>query len=477
MNKLIGRQEEKKILENALSSKTAELVAIYGRRRVGKTYLIRSVYEKQIVFEFTGVKNAKLTEQLANFSRSLKTGMGISSELKVPGNWQTAFYDLQRFLEPIVNKRKAVIFFDEFPWINTPRSNFLRSFEYFWNTWASKFPNITVVICGSAASWMIQHIVKNKGGLHNRVSVRMKLSPFTLQETELYLKSRSVKLDRYQILNLYMVMGGIPQYLSNIQPGESAAQAIDRICFTDHGYLKDEFDNLYSSLFDYSTNHIAIVKSLSKKNKGLTRSEIIEEAGLSSGGTASTVLEELQESGFVSTYLPFDKTAKDVVYRLTDEYSLFYLKFMSNRKMIGKGSWLRIKEQQTWSSWSGYSFEAICMKHQIQIKRALGIDTTYVEASVWGYVSKNGQKGAQIDLLLDRDDRCINICEMKFSNIAYTISKKYAEELERKRDVFIERTKTRKTVFITMVTTFGVVKNNYYNKVVQSELSMDDLFR
>ncbi len=476
MEKLIGRLSEKRMLEVAMASRSAELVAIYGRRRVGKTFLIRSVYQKHIVFEFTGTKDGKLSEQLENFSNSLKIATGSPSDLAVPTSWSKAFETLQRYLEPIVKKKKAVVFFDEFPWINSPKSNFLKSFDYFWNTWASKYSNLTVVICGSAASWMIQNIVKSKGGLHNRVSVRIKLSPFTLQETEAYLNNRSVKLERYQILNLYMVMGGIPQYLSNILPGESATQAIDRLCFTKHGYLIDEFENLYSSLFDHSSNHVIVVKALAEKNKGLTRNEIITENSMSSGGRVSSVLEELEESGFINSYIPFEKKVKEMVYRLSDEYSLFYLKYMGKRNITGKGTWLRMCQTQSWTSWSGYAFEAICLKHVNQLKSVLGIDTILVNESIWRFIPRKDKRGAQIDLLLDRDDRCINICEMKFSKDLFIITKKYAEELECKKSVFIEVTKPKKTIFLTMVTTFGTAKNQYYNKLIQNEVTMDDLF-
>lgn len=476
MEKLVGRLAEKKILEDAMVSTSAELIAIYGRRRVGKTFLIRSVYDKKLVFEFTGVHNAKMPEQLENFSRALTKATGSPADLAAPANWSAAFDILEKFLTPIIQKKKAVIFFDEFPWINSQKSNFLKSFDHFWNTWASKYPNLTVVICGSAASWMIQNIVKSKGGLHNRVSVRMKLSPFTLKETEAYLKSRSINLDRYQVLQLYMAMGGIPQYLSGIQRGESSAQAIDRICFTQHGYLIDEFNNLYASLFDHSVNHIAVVRLLSETSKGLTRTEIIDGSGLSSGGTVSDVLEELEESGFISSYIPFGRTAKDSVFRLSDEYSLFYLKYMHKKKATGKGTWLRISENSSWTSWSGYAFEAICLKHIEQIKLSLGIASVYVEESIWRYVPGKGKPGAQIDLLLDRGDRCINICEMKFSTGIFTVNNKYADELEQKRDVFVGATKTKKTMFLTMVTTYGTAKNAYYKKLVQNEITMEDLF-
>lgn len=476
MEKLVGRSQEKKILENALASPGAELVAVYGRRRVGKTFMIRSVYEKYLAFEFTGIHNAKMQEQLEGFSFALKKAMNSPVDLAIPASWTAAFHLLENHLTPVVAKKKTVIFFDEFPWIHTAKSNFLKAFEHFWNSWASKQVNLTVVICGSAASWMIRNIVDNKGGLHNRVSIRIRLLPFNLNETEAYLKSRNVNLDRYQLLQLYMAMGGIPQYLKAIQPGESATQAIDRILFTKHGELVDEFSNLYESLFDNSVHHVDVIRALAGKSKGLTRNEIIDETGLSSGGTTTNVLTELEESGFITHYIPFDKTSKEVIFRLTDEYSLFYLKFIEGKRTTGKGTWLRLSESSSWRSWSGYAFESICLKHVPQIKEALGISAIYTEESVWRHIPGKGQPGAQIDLLLDRADHCISICEMKFSTTEFTINKKYSEELKQKQTVFIDKTKTKKTPFVVFITTYGVIKNPYYIGLVQNEVAMDALF-
>ncbi|MFY9464568.1 MAG: ATP-binding protein [Sediminibacterium sp.] len=476
MEELIGRRAEKKILEDALTSKSPELIAVYGRRRVGKTFLIRSVYQKHLVFEFTGVHNAKMPEQLQNFSLALQTAMNSPAQLAVPANWTAAFYLLQNFLTPIVSRKRAVIFFDEFPWTNSPKSNFLKCFDHFWNTWASKYPNLTIVICGSAASWMIQKVVKSKGGLHNRVTILLPLAPFTLKEAEEYLKSRSINLRRYQILQLFMVMGGIPHYLSRVQRGESATVAIDRICFTKTGYLFEEFDKLYASLFDHSSNHITVVRFLSGTSKGLTRQEIIARSKLSSGGTVTNVLEELEQSGFITSSTPYGKTTKDAVFRLSDEFSLFYLKYMDSKKATGKGTWQTISKSASWTSWSGYAFEAICLKHKEQIKEGLGISGAVLDESIWRHVPGKGLPGAQIDLLIERNDNTINICEMKFSNEEYTINKNYAEDLERKRDVFVGATKTKKTIFLTMITTYGTVRNAYYNKLIQSELTMDSLF-
>jgi predicted AAA+ superfamily ATPase len=476
MEKLIGREGEKKLLIEALQSSEAELITVYGRRRVGKTFLIRSVYENRLLFELSGVHNASLNQQLQNFSLALKKAINAAARSDVPANWIEAFYTLQESLAQKLQKEKSIIFFDEFPWIHTAKSGFLTAFEHFWNTWASRQKNLIVVICGSAASWMIQNIVNNKGGLHNRISQKIRLLPFNLRETEDYLKSRKVNLDRYQILQLYMAMGGIPQYLKAIKPGESAAQNIDRLCFTKDGILKGEFNNLYQSLFDNAESHIAVIKALASKGKGLTRTEIIDTCGLSSGGTATKLLEELVESGFISPYIPFDKKVKESIYKLSDEYSFFYLKFMEKTRSTGVGTWLRLANSSSWKSWSGFVFESICLKHISQIKKELGIGGVLTEESAWRYISDKLETGTQIDLLIDRSDYCINICEMKYSQSEFTIDKSYADELRRKQTVFRERLKTRKTLFLTMITTYGVKRNSYYTELIQNAITMDTLF-
>ena len=478
MEKLIGRETERKILKETLASAQAELVAIYGRRRVGKTFLIRSVYEQQIIFELSGIHEAKLSVQLENFSLSLQRSSGSLVPVAVPKNWLQAFAILQQYLSGKLGQKKAVVFIDEFPWLHTQRSGFLSAFEHFWNTWASRQVNLVIVICGSAASWMIENIVHNKGGLHNRITRQIRLLPFDLAETEAYLKSRGLNLDRYQVLQLYMAMGGIPQYLKGAQAGESAAQNLDRLCFVKDGPLKTEFKNLYRSLFENSQHHEAVVRALAKRKQGLTRNEIIEECGLSSGGTATKILAELEESGFITQYTPLQKTAKDSIYKLTDEYSLFYLKFIEGSRPTGGGTWLRLSTGASYQSWSGFAFEALCQKHVLQIKKALGIEGVLTETSVWRYTSKEANEtGAQIDLLIDRQDLCINLCEMKFSTSEFAIDKRYAQELTTKLQVFRERTKIKKTLFLTMITTYGVKRNDYYVGLVQSELKMEALFR
>lgn len=478
METIIGREEEKKILSDALQSRDAELIAVYGRRRIGKTFLIRNHYDKHIRFELTGVHEASLKDQLHNFSLALQTSMAIPVAPADPNNWIDAFSLLSDLLKTLLKKEQpVVILFDELPWLCTPKSGFLQAFGHWWNTWASRHPLMKVVICGSAASWIIRNIIKDRGGLHNRVTQRIRLLPFTLAETEHFLHHQGVTLDRYQILQLYMAMGGIPQYLKQIKKGESAAQSINRLCFTTSGMLKTEFDDLYQSLFAHAENHEAIVRALSKKAKGMTRTEIIDACGFTTGGWTTELFDELEQSGFVTQYIPFDRTVRDSFYKLSDEYSLFYLKFIEGARATGAGTWLRLSQTHSYASWSGFAFESVCQKHVDVIKDALGIAGVYTEASGWRYVPKKGEKGAQVDLLLDRADHCINLCEMKFSAGEFTIEKKYASELDSKVQVFKDQTKTRKTIFPTMITTYGTKQNIYYTGRIVSEITMADLFK
>ncbi len=477
MENLIGRDTEKGLLIKALDSPEAELVAMLGRRRVGKTFLIRQVYKDNMVFEFSGVHEATLRRQLLNFSQTMKAATQSAVDITPPSTWIEALNSLQQYLAPVLSNRKCVIFFDEFPWIHTPKSGFLQAFDHFWNSWASRQPNLVVVICGSAASWMIHNVVNNRGGLHNRITRKIRLMPFNLAEVEEYLRSRAINLDHYQILQLYMAIGGIPHYLKDIKPGESAAQIIDRICFTKDGLLKGEFKNLYQSLFDKADNHIAIIKALAKTGKGLTRKEIITTCKLSSGGTATKLLEELVESGFITPYIPFGKTFRDNIYKLTDEYSLFYLKFMEKARTTGAGTWLKISATPSWKSWSGFAFEGLCLKHAQQIKKSLGISGVLTEESGWRSVAANGEQGIQIDLLIDRRDHCINICEMKFNESDFAIDKPFAEYLRQKVQVFKERTKTRKTLLLTLITTYAVKPNSYFTGLVQNTVEMQALFQ
>jgi uncharacterized protein len=476
MEDFIGRKPEIAVLQEALASSAAELIAVYGRRRVGKTYLIRSIYEKELLFELTGLNKASVSEQLQNFTLTLVKTFDLKLAINRPKNWLEAFHYLMQLLEPQLVTHKRVIFIDEMPWFDTHKSGFLRAFDHFWNSWASKQKKLIVVICGSAAFWMIQNITRNKNGLYNRITRRIRLMPFNLQEAELFLQNRYIELDRYSVLQLYMVTGGIPQYLNEMRRGESVMQTIDRMCFTNDGILTHEFQNLYTALFGAFEKHEKIVETLANKPNGMTRTEIMETCQLNSGGSLSRWIDELLESGFITEFIPFQKSAKDSIYKLTDEFSLFYFKFMAGSKSFGEGIWQSKAQGQAWKSWSGLAFENLCLKHIHQIKKALGISGVYSEQSAWRYAPKDGSKGTQIDLVIDRQDNCINLCEMKFSLSEFTIDKKYAEELQLKKHIFMAQTQVKKSVFISMLTTFGVKNNGHFLSSAQNQFTMDILF-
>lgn len=472
---LVGRQEEQNILNKASQSPEAELVAVIGRRRVGKTFLVRSVYNKKIDFEITGVQNGSAREQLQHFINRLNYYARPIIPFQAPRNWQEAFQMLILYLESQEKKEKKVIFLDEFPWMASRRSDFLKAFGLFWNSWASQH-HIVVVICGSAASWMIANVLRDKGGLHNRVTRRITLQPFNLYETEQFLKSRAIHLDRYQILQLYMAMGGIPHYLKEIESGKTASQNIDHICFSTQGLLGEEFQQLYPALFDQSDNHIAIIRALALTWQGLTRSEILAKTGLSDGGSFTRTLDELTYSGFITGYYSFGKKKKELRFRLTDEYSLFYIKFIEEKRHEGKGVWEKLAQSQQWKSWSGYAFESICLKHVPAIKKALGIAGVYSESSNY-YISKSEfGKGIQLDLLIDRNDHAINLFEIKFYQSPFTINKQQAEDIRLKVAIFKSATATHKQVFFTILSTFPLIHNENSLGVVDKALDMNCLF-
>ena len=470
MRKLIGRKSEISILSKALKSNRPELIVVYGRRRVGKTFLIRKVYKNDIQFEFSGIYKVPLKKQLNNFHLTLSAK---NTNFKKPSDWIEAFHQLSQYIDTLTSKKKKVVFIDEFPWLDTRKSSFLPAFDNFWNSYASKRDDLVVVICGSAASYMIKNIIKSKGGLHNRLTEKIQLVPFNLYETEQLLKHNKVKLSRYDILQIYMAMGGIPYYLEKISPGESVAQALDRLCFNKNGFLRSEFNNVFASLFNQHDNHEAIIRTLASVRKGLTRTEMLTKSKIESGGTLTKTLLELEESGFIEKYVPYQGT-KDSIYRLTDEYSMFYIKYIENAKSSNSGVWIKMHGQQSYKIWSGFSFETICIKHVGQIKEGLKISGINTVHGSW--IEKYTQNSAQIDLLIDRDDNVINLCEIKFYNTEYTIDKKYAKEIAKKVNAFSSGTKTKKSVFVTFITSYGLITNQYSSQYVQSELTMDHLF-
>jgi len=473
--KLIGRKQEKETFEHCLNSTESKLIALYGRRRVGKTFLIRQFFGKKIKFEVAGLHKGDLKDQLAHFTNTLVKYGWAEAGLYPPTSWQRAFDMLEKFINSMKGRQKKVIFLDELPWFATSRSKFLMAFESFWNAYCTKRNDIVCVICGSAASWMIKKILKNKGGLHNRVAEKIRLTQFNLYEVNLFLKEKGIRWSQYDMAQLYLVTGGIPYYLDAIRKGESVAQFINRACFTKDGVLGDEYEVLFSSLFDNSERHYQIVEALDSKKSGLTRKEIIKQTNISSGGNLTTSLNELEESGFITTIIPYQHNKTKALYKLVDNFIIFYFKFMRHQLSNKKQNWMNITNSQSWVSWSGLAFERLCFSHISQIKKALKIEVIASDIAPWTKTNKT--EGAQIDMVIDRADRIINVCEIKFANSDFIIDKSYAKNLRNKIQRFSEiPANKRKNIFLTMITTFGVTNNEYYKELVQNDVVLADLF-
>jgi uncharacterized protein len=476
MEKIVGRQKQIVQLKEALTSNKSEMVAVIGRRRVGKTFLIRNVYEADISFEITGVQHATPKEQILVFVAQMAKHFPLFPIKEKPKSWIEAFVVLSQVLEKQSFTEKKVIFIDELPWLGTKRSDFLKGLSWFWNSWAAK-QNIVVVICGSAASWMIKKVINDRGGLHNRVTKLVYLYPFTLSETEEFLIARKIKLSRYQIVQLYMTMGGIPMYLDQLKSGLSAVQNIQNICFEQDGYLRKEFDRLFSSLFDNFQNHVEVVKALASKKMGLTRNQIIEITKFTNGGMLTEILSELSQSGFIGIYSSYGKKSRESIYRLTDDYSVFYLTFLASLGENTNADFTRLSELPKWKAWSGYAFENVCLYHIDQIRESLSIRGIYSTTSSFFALPKDGLSGTQIDLIIDRNDNSINICEIKFSEEEYVLTKKDVDNINLKKQVFRYHSKTKKHLFTTLITTFGAVENANKVSNIDQVVTMNELFK
>ena len=489
---LIGREEQQETLMRLLESDKSEFVAVYGRRRVGKTYLIRETYREHFVFQHTGLQKGDKKAQLKEFCNSLElAGMRKVPKLK---DWSDAFFALAKFIQTL-RPGKKVIFIDELPWMETPKSNLVSALDHFWNSWASARNDIVLVVCGSATSWIIKKIVKNYGGLHNRLTRQIHLKPFCLNDCERFATAMHLGMSRRNILETYMVLGGVPYYWQCMQREYSWAQNINRLFFHDDGELQGEFDALYASLFRNPKPYIDIITALGTKKAGMTREEIRVTSHQDKGGKLTEMLEELEQCDFIRSFSSIGKRKKETMYQLIDNFTLFYFKFLAGKRINEQNYWSMVITKPEYNSWSGVAFERVCFQHIEQIKRALGISGIICNVYSWiykpgkeerlnetesksesGAMNARGKQGVQIDMLLDRDDNVINLCEMKFTKGPYEITSAYDEELARKASVFMRETGTKKGVSTIMVTSYGLVRNGYANGI-QNQVTMEDLFR
>ena len=467
---IIGRKHEQDILAKCMDSEKAEFVAVYGRRRIGKTYLVKQFFSETFDFYATGVYKISRLEQLKLWQEQLKNYSG--EKRNNPKDWFEAFGQLREYLDTLAEKDKVVIFIDELPWFDTPKSGFIRALELFWNSWAAERKGLKLIVCGSATTWMTNKLLGDKGGLHNRVTRPIRLAPFSLKETEEYLYSNNIGWERKDVLDAYMILGGTPYYLSLLRQELTLWQNIDELFYSQDAVLNTEYGFLFSSLFNEAAMYRRVVETLATKLKGMTRSELVEQLNVTDNGKFTEVLDNLVKCDFLRRYQAFGKRERDMLYQLSDMYTLFYLRFVKNYHGMNEHAWSNMEEGKR-NAWAGYAFEQVCILHINQIRQALGISGITSDVCSWSY--RNKDQSAQIDLVIDRGDKAIDLCEMKYSDHQYELKKDYVEWLRERRDLFREVTGTNKTLRLTMIASSGI-KQNMYSSSVQARLSADDLF-
>ena len=471
---LIGREKEKQVLQNALNEEYSQFIAVYGRRRVGKTFLIRETFENRFDFQFTGAANLTARKQLVRFRRALKEhGQKDTPELT---NWGDAFSELKRFIMNLPEGKK-VIFLDELPWMDAPRSGFLSELESFWNGWASARKDIVLIVCASATSWMLDNVIHNKGGLYNRLTREIELEPFHLYECKELMAAKNVVMSDHELLEGYMIMGGIPYYWNFIDKGLSLSQNIDRMFFNRKAPLRNEYEYLYASIFDNPEKYIKVIEALGRNKEGLTRNDISRETKLPSSGNLTKIIDNLVNCRFIKGYVDYGRTERNQKFKLIDNFTIFYFKFM--KKMPSdEHYWTNQVNTSARNAWCGLAFERVCMEHIPQIKRKLGITGVLTKEYTWHCTSDpdNGIFGSQIDLILDRRDQVINLCEMKYSRDDFSINKKTDTELRHKISDLNTVTRTRSAIHLTIITTYGLVDNSYSGSV-QNLITAKDLIK
>lgn len=482
----MGRVEERRVLSEAARVDRAALVAMYGRRRVGKTHLVRNHLQPLAgtYFEAIGQHAAPKEVQLDNFRQRLEAFFG--HRLPRLDDWREALSLLGDGVITAAERKPTkpvVVFFDELPWMATHRSGLLPAIDYLWNSRLSRVPNLVWVLCGSAASFMLDRLVNAKGGLHNRITHRLRLEPFELGEVRELLARRGLRRGTMQAVELYMALGGIPYYLLQVPSGMSASQAIGHVCFGRAGQLEGEFGRLFASLFDDAGEHERLVRAAATSRGGMSRDELIAAAGLRSGGRATRWLDELEATGFLARFVPYGRTSRDTSYRVIDEYSLFYLRWIepapaSSFGARGTKHWISKANSPAFRAWAGYAFEGICLKHVTQIEKALGIDTMANEVGTWRHVPRRGapdDAGAQVDLLFDRPDGIINLCEIKYAAEEFVLTKAHAKDLVTRAEIFRARTNTKKEVVTTLITTLGLRPGLWNDEVIDSVVTAEQL--
>lgn len=467
---MIGRDAEVKSLRKAYEATESQFVAVYGRRRIGKTYLINEVFHGRYSFHAVGIERAGKRDQLTAFRLELRN-QGCNDCPRLT-SWLEAFAELGKFLEGLPSSKK-VIFLDELPWFDSPCSGFLPAFEHFWNGWASLRKDVLLIVCGSATTWIVDKVLRSRGGLHNRVTCQIPLKPFTLRECEEYAAYKRLGYTRGDIVETYMALGGVAYYWSLLQEGLSVAQNFDLLFFGEQAEMRLEFDYVFNSLFKMPTQHVAIVRLLGRQKTGMTRDAIVRKLGTVSGGALSACLNELVQCGFLRCYNSIDKAKSGGVYQLIDPYCLFYFEFIESWTGSDPNHWSKNLVSPRTNGWRGRAFERVCFWHVPQIKQRLGISG--IEANVYSWRGKADDSAAQIDMLIDRADGLVDICEIKYSAEPYEMTKEENEKILHRCLVFQKNGHARRAIRTILIASAGL-KPGKYSGNITSVVSGDDLF-
>lgn len=485
MSTIIARHEDLRKISRFYQSSKAEFMAVYGRRRVGKTFLIQSHFSgiPCVFFHVTGLKDGSIQDQIENFTRVIGNTFYQGADLKTEKKWINVFAQLTDAINLLPKNKKVVLFFDELPWMATKRSKLIQALDHYWNRYWSIDPRIKLIVCGSSASWILEKLIHNKGGLYNRITYQMALEPFTLKESKEFLEMKGIHLNHSHLLKIYMVMGGIPLYLDQIQKGLSADQNIESICFSKSGLLFSEFNKLFASLFENYETCEALIRIISENRYGISQTHLMKRSNKKIGGRLKKRLQELEDAGFIESFIPYLHKERGIYYRIIDEYSIFYLRWIEpilnsiKRKEKESGYWLSKQKSAAWDAWQGYAFEAICYKHISQIRNGLkiGVDA---EVGTWRYVPKKGteDQGAQIDLLFDREDDSITICEIKCTSKPFILDKATAKNILNKIKIFKEHTRTSKQIFVALISANGIQATLYSDDIISDVVTLDALF-
>jgi hypothetical protein len=424
----VGRKNELRMLNDAYRSGKDELVVLYGRRRIGKSSLVKRFAEKKkAYYEFEALEGETTPGQINHFLQQLKKQIDdpILDSVRF-ANWEQVFTYLT---EKVINRKskvKKILFLDELPWMAAGRIRLVSLLKYYWdNHWKSK--HVMLILCGSVASFMVKKVL-HSNALYGRTTIEILLKGFSPEEAARLL---SKKRSREETLNYQLVFGGVPKYLEQINTSQSFNKNMNTLCFSPHGIMLKEVERIFYSQFREPRTYLKIINLL--KNGIFSLSEISSKTKIPSGGGLKQYLKNLERAEMIRSYIPFDRSgnSKFKKYTLADEFLVFFFKYMGpNLRVIKESSSRRLFEtltQNSFDSWLGFAFERFCLKHAGLLALVMDFADDILLASP--YFKKNDER-FQIDLLYQRADRVITVCEIKHQNIK--IGTNIIPEMQRK---------------------------------------------